>query len=180
MQAAPTTSGTAVPAQSGAAGFQPFRVETFPSQLFWLTITFSFLFLVLWRVVSPRISRVITDRKQRIASDLEAAERHRRDAEAASAAYQSALASARSRAQAVAEENRKRITSEVERSKADADADAQKAIGVAESRIAALRAEAKNNVIAAAQGATIEIVSRLTGMTISPEEAASAIRGGGR
>ena len=169
-----------MPAQSGAAGFPPFRIETFPSQLFWLTITFSFLFLVLWRVVSPRISRVITDRKQNIAGDLEAAERHRREAEAASAAYQSALAAARARAQTVAEENRKRIASEVERAKADADAEAQKSIGVAETRIAALRTEAKSNVIAAAQDAAIEIVSRLTGVTISPEEAATAIRGGGR
>lgn len=176
MQDAATTSGTEAPAHGGAAGFPPFRVETFPSQLFWLAITFSFLFVVLWRVVGPRISRVIADRKQRIAGDLEAAERHRREAEAASAAYQSALAAARARAQAVAEENRKRITSEVERAKAEADAEAQKAIGAAETRIAALRAEAKNNVIAAAQDAAIEIVSRLTGMPISAEEAAAAIR----
>lgn len=168
-----------MPAEGGAAGFPPFRIETFPSQLFWLAITFTFLFVVLWRVAGPRISKVIAERKQRIADDLGTAEKHRRDAEAASAAYQSALAAARGRAQAVAEENRKRITANIERAKAEADAEAQKAIGAAESRIAALRDEAKSHVVAAARDAAIEIVSRLTGETITPEEAAAAVRGAG-
>ena len=173
-----TTNGTEAPAQGGAAGFPPFRIETFPSQLFWLTITFAFLFVVLWRVAGPRISKVIAERKKRIADDLGAAEQHKRDAEAVSAAYQAALAEARGRAQAVAEENRKRITANIERAKAEADAEAQKAIGAAESRIAALHDEAKKHVAAAAQDAAIEIVSRLTGETITPEEAAAAVRGG--
>ena len=177
MQDAATTSGTEAPAHGGAAGFPPFRIETFPSQLFWLAITFTFLFVVLWRIVGPRVSGVLAERKGRIASDLEAAERHRRDAESASAAYQAALAAARSRAQAVADENRKRITSSVEEAKAKADIEAQKAIGAAEARIAAMRTEAKNNVVKAAQDAAVEIVSRLTGVTISPEDAADAIRG---
>jgi len=177
MQNAATTSGTEAPAQGGAAGFPPFRIETFPSQLFWLAITFTFLFVVLWRIVGPRVSGVLAERKKRIAGDLEAAEHHRRDAEGASAAYQSALASARARAQAVADENRKRIASSVEEAKAKADAEAQKAISAAEARIAAMRAEAKNNVAHAARDATAEIVSRLTGVTVSPDEAATAIRG---
>jgi F-type H+-transporting ATPase subunit b len=180
MQDAPTTSGTAAPTQGGGAGFPPFRVETFPSQLFWLAITFSFLFVVLWRVAGPRISGVIAARKKHVADDLGAAEKHRREAEEASSAYQAALTAARSRAQSVAEENRKRITTGVERAKAEADSEAQKAVSTAEARIFALRVEAKNNVIAAAQDAAIEIVSRLTGVTITPEEAAAAIRISGR
>lgn len=178
MQEAATTSGSEAPANGGAAGFPPFRVETFPSQLFWLAITFGFLFVVLWRIVGPRVSGVLAERKQRIAGDLGAAEKHRRDAEAASAAYQAALATARARAQAVADENRKRIASAVDDAKAKADAEARKAVGAAEARIASLQAEAKNNVSVAAQDAAVEIVSRLTGVTISPKEAAAAIRGG--
>jgi F-type H+-transporting ATPase subunit b len=172
---ATTNAVTEAPAPKGG-GFPPFKTETFPSQLFWLAITFSILFVVLWRVAGPRIQGVIAERRKHIASDIGAAEKHRREAEEASAAYQAALGAARLRAQGVAEENRKRIAAEVERAKALADAEAQKATSAAEARIAQARNEAKGHVAKAAQDAAIEIVARLTGEAVSPEDAAAAVR----
>ena len=58
--AAGTTAKTEVPAKHEGAGFPPFKTETFPSQIFWLMITFAFLFVVLWRVAGPRIQGVLT------------------------------------------------------------------------------------------------------------------------
>ena len=52
--------------QHEPAGFPPFKTETYPSQLFWLAITFCFLFVVLWRVAGPRINAAITGRRQTI------------------------------------------------------------------------------------------------------------------
>ena len=112
MEAAPTSTGTTVPAEK-SGGFPPFKVETFPSQLFWLAVTFAFLFVVLWRFAGPRIQGVIAERRTRITYDLAQAEKHRRDSEAASAAYQSALTAARGRALALADENRKCIAGDV-------------------------------------------------------------------
>jgi F-type H+-transporting ATPase subunit b len=173
--AATTNAVTEVPAPKGG-GFPPFKTETFPSQLFWLAITFSVLFVVLWRVVGPRIQGVIAARRGQIEGDLGKAEKHRKDAEAALHAYESALAAARGRAQSVAEENRKHIAAEVERAKTLADVEAQKATGAAEARIGQARAQTKDHVNKAAQDAAIEIVARLTGETASPEDAAAAVR----
>lgn len=171
---ATTTVITEAPAPKGG-GFPPFKTETFPSQLFWLAITFTFLFLVLWRVTGPRIQGVIAARRGQIEGDLGKAEKHRQDAEAALHAYEAALAAARARAQGVAEENRKRIAAEVERAKTLADAEAQKATTAAEARIGQARAQAKDHVAKAAQDAAIEIVARLTGETVSPEDAAAVV-----
>ncbi len=172
--AAGTTSSTEVPAKG--AGFPPFKTETFPSQIFWLVITFAFLFVVLWRIAGPRIKGVLVTRRRQIDGDLAKAQSHRADAEGASAAYQSALAAARGRAQALAEENRQRIGGEIDRAKADADAAAQVEIAKAEARIAASRGEARAHVAKAAQDAAIAIVARLTGDTVAADEAASAVR----
>lgn len=174
--AAGTTATTEVPAKKEGAGFPPFKTETFPSQIFWLVITFAFLFVVLWRVAGPRIQGVLATRRRQIDGDLAKAQKHRADAEGASAAYQSALASARSRAQALAEENRKRIGGEIDRAKADADAAAQADVAKAEARIASSRGEARAHVAKAAQDAAIAIVARLTGDTVASDEAASAVR----
>ncbi|HLJ53071.1 MAG TPA: hypothetical protein VKT24_06765 [Rhizomicrobium sp.] len=170
------SASTEVPAKPEGAGFPPFKTETFPSQIFWLAITFAFLFVVLWRVAGPRIHGVIATRRGQIEGDLAKAQSHRSDAEGASAAYQAALASARSRAQVLAEENRKRIAGEVDRAKHQADAAAQADIAKAEARIQASRGEAHAHVLNAAQEAAIAIVARLTGENVATDEAASAVR----
>ncbi|HEY2071415.1 MAG TPA: hypothetical protein VGG48_17790 [Rhizomicrobium sp.] len=168
-----TSTGTPPPKEGG---FPPFDTTTFASQLFWLTLTFVFLFLVLWRFAAPKISGVITARRDQINGDIKAAEQNRRDAEGASAAYETALAGARARAHKLAEENRKRVDGEVATAKAAADADAHKATAEAETRIAGTRAEAKAHVLRAAQEAAADIVARLTGETVSPEDAAAAVQ----
>ena len=156
-----TTATTEVPAKPQGAGFPPFKTETFPSQIFWLAITFAFLFAVLWRVAGPRIQGVITARRGQIDGDLKAAQKHRADSESASDAYRLALASARADAQALAEENRKRITGEIERARNEADAAALADVAKAEARIAASRGEALTHVAKAAQEAAIAIVAKL-------------------
>ena len=173
---AKTTETTEVPPKAEGAGFPPFKVETFPSQIFWLVITFTFLFVVLWRVAGPRIQGVIATRRDRINGDLAGAQTARGDAEAASAAYQSDLAGARGRAQALAEANRKTIIGEIDRAKAAADAKATADVAAAETRIAASRGEARGHVIKAAEDAAIQIVARLTGDSVSASEAADAVR----
>jgi F-type H+-transporting ATPase subunit b len=170
-----TTMGTAAPApQQG--GFPPFDTSTFPSQIFWLVLTFLFLFIVLWRVATPRIAGVIAARRDQINGDVKVAEQHRKDAEGASAAYETALAGARARAHKLAEENRKRMDEEVARAKSAADADAHQAMAEAESRIATVRGEARTQVLRAAQDAAADIVARLTGEAVSADDAAAAVR----
>jgi F-type H+-transporting ATPase subunit b len=170
-----TTTTTGVPGHK-AAGFPPFKTETFPSQIFWLVITFAFLFVVLWRVAGPRISGTITTRRDRINGDLADAQKHRGDAEAALAGYQAALAGARARAQAMAEDNRKSIVGEIDRAKAAADTQAHDDVAKAETRIAASRDEARSHVAKAAEEAAVQIVAQLTGDTVSADDAAAAVR----
>jgi F-type H+-transporting ATPase subunit b len=171
----PAATHTGTEAQHGA-GFPPFKTETFPSQIFWLVVCFAALFVVMWRVAGPRISGVIGARKWQIEADVTAAGKHRSDAEAALAAYETALAQARARAHAEADENRKRIEAEVEKAKAAADAEAREAAARAEAEIAAARAQAATHVTKAAQDAAAEIVNRLIGDKVAPEEAEAAVK----
>jgi F-type H+-transporting ATPase subunit b len=171
--AEPLQATTEVPKQGG--GFPPFKTETFPSQIFWLAITFAFLFVVLWRVAGPRINGVITSRRGAINADIAAAESARGDAQSASAAYQTALAGARARAQGLAEENRQTLNAEIAKAKADADAEAHNAMTAADARITETRIAAKEHVVRAAAEAAIAIVARLTGETVSAGDAARAV-----
>jgi F-type H+-transporting ATPase subunit b len=174
-QAAPTTAATEAPA-GHKGGFPPFDTATFPSQIFWLTVTFAFLFVVLWRLAGPRISGVIASRRGAIHADIEAAQKARGDAEAASAAYEAALNQARKRAGILAEETRQTLNAEIASGKAKADEAAAQAMAKANARIAATQEQARGAVAKAAEDAAIAIVARLTGETVSPADAAAAVR----
>jgi F-type H+-transporting ATPase subunit b len=172
---ASTTATTEAPA-GHKGGFPPFDTTTFPSQIFWLVVTFAFLFVVLWRVAGPRINGVITSRRGAINGDIAAAQKARADSEEASAAYQTALQGARKRAQALAEETRQTLNAEIAKAKTAADEAATAAMARAHERIAATQEQARGHVAKAAAEAAIAIVARLTGETVSPADATAAVR----
>jgi F-type H+-transporting ATPase subunit b len=170
-----TTAGTVQP-EKESGGFPPFKTETFPSQLFWLVVTFAFLFVVLWRVAGPRIQGVLAQRRGKIDEDLKSAEQSRRKAESAAAAYQAPILEARERARTLAEETRVQFIREADKAKAEADTAANADTAKAQARLAELQAQARRNIADVAQGAVVDIVARLTGETVSAEEAAAAVR----
>ena len=55
--------------------------EFFVSQLFWLVVTFSFLFFFLWKVSLPRIGSVLEKRENKINKDIETAKKLQIEAE---------------------------------------------------------------------------------------------------
>ena len=168
-----TTATTEAKHEGG--GFPPFDTTTFPSQLFWLAITFVFLFTMVWKVAGPRINGAITNRRSAINGAIAEAAKAREQAEAAQAGYETALGNARSRANALAEDTRQTLNGEIAKAKAQADAEAAKAMHEADTRIAATRETAKAHVATAARDAAIAIVERLTGDKVSSEDAARAV-----
>ncbi len=55
--------------------------EFYISQLFWLVVTFSFLFVFLWRISLPRIGNVLDKRERKINEDLATAKDLQEEAE---------------------------------------------------------------------------------------------------
>jgi len=149
----PLKTGTSQPQPGGHGGFPPFDTTTYPSQVFWLAITFAFLLAFLWRFVVPRIGGTIGERRQRIAKEIAQAEEDRREADQAWTTYQNTLIEARQRARALIEENRTEVRANAERAGKAADTEADQALAEAEGRLAKLRAEARDHIRRAAQDA---------------------------
>jgi F-type H+-transporting ATPase subunit b len=168
-----TNTGTEA---QGGAGFPPFDTSTYPSQIFWLVVTFVILLVVMSRVAVPKIGGVIAERKGRIQTELAKAEESRKAAEHAAAAYQAPILEARERARAASEATRTEMAREFERAKASADTEAHRKTTEAQERIVAMQRQAKWHVTQAAEDAVVDIVNRLTGETVSRAEATAAVR----
>jgi F-type H+-transporting ATPase subunit b len=69
--------------------------EFFVSQLFWLVVTFSFLFVFLWRVSLPRIGNVLEKRERKISEDLSIAKELQAEASKIQETIESQLKQAR-------------------------------------------------------------------------------------
>ena len=134
-----------------------------PSQLFWLAVTFIILYFLLSRAFLPSIGQTLEERSSRIADDLDGASRMQREAEEASAAYDKALKDARAKAHSVAEATRTSVDAEIAEEMAAADAQAEKAALVAEDRIREIRAGALANIESVASDAAKAVFSKLSG-----------------
>ncbi len=77
------------------------QLYTFPSQVFWLVVTFVALFFFLRQVALPKVTEVLDARRRKIEGDLEKAAALKSDAEKALAQYQAAVAKGREEAQAL-------------------------------------------------------------------------------
>ncbi|BCW90194.1 ATP synthase subunit b [Alphaproteobacteria bacterium SO-S41] len=156
-------------------GLPQLAIETFVGQLFWLAISFVFLFLVLTFLVIPRIRGVLETRRARVAGDLAAAAAAKGEADAALKAYEKAVEDARSRGRALAEDTRKATKADSDAKRAEAEAALAVKIADAEAQVAATKTEALTHIRAVASDTAAEIYARLTGETVTAADAASAV-----
>lgn len=126
--------------------FPPFETWHFPSQLFWLTITFGGLYLVLSRVILPKLGGIIEKRGNTIASALDEAAKLNDQATEAQKALELRLAEARASARETANEARAKIESEIVAETRKVDEQIEAKLEAAEARIAETRAKALSNV----------------------------------
>jgi F-type H+-transporting ATPase subunit b len=70
-------------------------ISTFTTQIVWLVVTFSALFLIMWRIAVPRISDALEQRQNRMDDNLNKAAEFKKEAESAIEAYEKLLAKAR-------------------------------------------------------------------------------------
>jgi F-type H+-transporting ATPase subunit b len=76
-----------------------FDPASFAPQLVWLGITFLALYLLMSKLIIPRISGILAQREDRIDGNLQRAEALKEEAAQVLAAYQKAIADARAQAQ---------------------------------------------------------------------------------
>jgi F-type H+-transporting ATPase subunit b len=144
-------------------------------QLIWLVITFGILYLLMKWVALPKIGSVIEMRQGRIAGDLEAADKLRRETQEAIAAYEQALAEAKARAHGIAQEARNKLKDEVAAERAALERDLAAKSAEAEARILEAKLSALKDVNAVASETAAEIVRRLIGIAPAKPEVDLAV-----
>jgi F-type H+-transporting ATPase subunit b len=173
--AAEAAHGAADAAHGGGA-FPPFDSSTFASQLFWLALTFGFLYWFMSRVIVPRIGGILETRQDRIAQDLDKAHELKAEADGAIAAYEQELAEAKASANEIGNKARDAAKAAAEAERQKVEAKLAKKLSDAETRIASIRDKAMADVGAIAGETTETVVKQLIGGTVTKAEITKALK----
>lgn len=156
-----TSAHTEAPHQKGP--FPPFQSESFASQLVWLVLSFVVLYVLLSKVVLPRVASIIEARRRRIEGDLADAARAKSESDAAIASYEKSLTEARANAQAIAAKTHHELAAQSETRRKELESGLAGKLAEAEKKIEATKSAAMKNVHGIAVDAASAIVERLTG-----------------
>jgi F-type H+-transporting ATPase subunit b len=147
----------------------------FPTQLFWLALTFIPLYLIMWKAALPRITSVREARRARIDADLEKASTLKTEAESALADYEKTMAEATAKAQATIREAAQKAADAATAQRdalaeklAEQTAESERRIGEEKDRALASIGDIANDLTQAAG-------ARLLGGDISGDEAKAAV-----
>ncbi|OCW55568.1 F0F1 ATP synthase subunit B [Hoeflea olei] len=160
----------------GGGMFPPFDSSTFASQILWLAITFGLFYLLMSKVIVPRIGGILEHRRDRIAQDLDEANRLKEEGDEAIAAYEQELADARKKASAIAEAAREKAKTAAEAERVKTEAELAEKMAEAEKSIAAIKQKALADVDSIAEETATEVVKQLLGGSVTKAEVADAIR----
>jgi F-type H+-transporting ATPase subunit b len=149
--------------------------STYPTQLFWLAVTFFILYALMKWLALPRVGVAIKARQSRLDGDLARAAELRSQAESVLAAYEEALSSARAEAQARLRQTSERMAAEAAERQRELAAALAQQIAMAERRIAAGKDQALADIRVIAGDVGRAMVEKLTGTTPSAAAMAAAV-----
>ena len=152
-----------------------FDPTVWSTQIIWLVITFVALYVLMSRIVLPKISDVLEERDHKINDSLRKADLFKEDAEEAYAAYEKTMVEARSGAQEILRGVREEIAATAAERNAKLGERLSVQTAEAEARIVSQRAEAAKGLADIAAGIAADAVAKLSGAKVTKTAAAKAV-----
>ena len=152
-------------AESG--GMPQLNPEFWISQIFWLTITFGTLYVVLSKLILPKISANLEIRKSQILENIEAAEKQRKESEIRIAEYERTVQNSKNEAKNYFKKSREKLLKDINLKKETLDKELNAEIEKAESEIQELRNRAPEKINKIAVETSADLLQQLIGAEIN-------------
>jgi F-type H+-transporting ATPase subunit b len=152
-------------AESG--GMPQLNPEFWISQIFWLTLTFGILYLVLSKLILPKISVNLESRKSQILENIEAAEKQREDSEMKLKEYEEIISKSKLDAKTIFNQAREKALKDISAKKEVLISQIDEEISKAESEIMILRNSAPDKINKIAIETSSELIQKLIGAEVN-------------
>ena len=152
-------------AESG--GMPQLNPEFWISQIFWLTLTFGILYIVLSKLILPKISANLELRKSQIQDNIEAAEKQRKDSESKLKEYDDIIFKSKLEAKNIFKDSREKVIKDINNKKESLENQINDEIKKAEKEIEMVKKSAPGKINKIAIEASSELVKKLIGAEIN-------------
>ena len=152
-------------AESG--GMPQLNPEFWISQIFWLTLTFGILYIILSKLILPKISANLELRKSQIQDNIEAAEKQRKDSESKLKEYDDIILKSKLEAKNIFKDSREKIIKNINNKKETLENQINDEIKKAEKEIEMVKKSAPEKINKIAIEASTELVKKLIGAEIN-------------
>ena len=152
-------------AESG--GMPQLDPEFWISQIFWLTLTFGFLYIILSKIILPKISANLELRKSQIQENIEAADKQREDSESKLREYDEIISKSKLDAKKIFKETREKALKDINLKKDTLDEQINEELKKAEIEINSLKKTAPEKINKIAIETSSEILKNLIGTEIN-------------
>ena len=152
-------------AESG--GMPQLNPEFWISQIFWLTLTFGILYVVLSKLILPKISNNLESRKSQILENIEAAEKQREDSEAKLEEYEEIVSKSKLEAKNIFSQSREKVLKDISAKREVLDKQIDEEISKAEQEINTLRESAPDKINMIAIETSSELIQKLIGAEVN-------------
>ena len=152
-------------AESG--GMPQLNPEFWISQIFWLTLTFGILYVVLSKLILPKISANLELRKSQIQENIEAAEKQREDSENKLKEYEDIVMKSKLEAKNIFKDAKEKILKDINSKKETLNKQIDDEIFKAEKEIENLKKKAPEKINKIAIETSFELVKKLIGAEVN-------------
>ena len=152
-------------AESG--GMPQLNTEFWISQIFWLTLTFGILYIVLSKFILPKISTNLEIRKSQILENIEAAEKQREESEKKITKYNKILQNSKIEAKNYFNQARGKILKNINKKKEKLDIELNEEVKKTEIEIQNLRNKAPEKINKIAIETSNDLIQHLIGAEVN-------------
>ena len=135
--------------------------EFWTSQIFWLILIFSSLYLIIWKIFLPRITYSIENRKSKVVNDLDESQKLKDNAEKKLKEYNEIIEKSKKEAKKIIDDSKKTLVRNIEDKKQKFNDEIEKEITATEKEIKNLKKNSTSNVANIAADTSAEIIRQI-------------------
>jgi F-type H+-transporting ATPase subunit b len=161
----------------GAEGGMPqLNPEFWASQVFWLILIFSSLYVIIWKLFLPKITNSIENRKLKIVNDLNETQKLKDNAEKKLQEYNEIIENSKKDAKKIIKDGKKELNREIESKKQKFNEEIEKELTNVEKEIKNLKKSSMLVINKIAEDISSEIIKQVVGTEINKSKLSAVVQ----
>ncbi len=150
-----------------SSGMPQLNTKFWFSQIFWLILTFGILFVVLSKLILPKISKNLEIRKSQILENIETAEKQRQESENKIKEYEKIVLESKNEAKNYFNKAREKVLKDIDKKRKVLEINVNEEITKVEKEIAELKNKSSETINKIAIETSSDIVRELIGIQVN-------------